>query len=139
MEYREFGSERIDEIVEIYRANGWTSYLGDRDRLVGAFDSSLYVLGAFEDGQLVGFVRCVGDGEFILYVQDLIVLPSHVRRGIGRELMRRVSERYPNVRQFLLITDEADEAANAFYRAIGMTRDLGGFPVNLYFRALKEN
>ena len=64
--YREFGAECPAEVQEIYAACGWTSYLGDEDKLRRALGQSLFLLGAFEDGTLVGFVRCVGDGEHIV-------------------------------------------------------------------------
>ena len=136
--YREFGAECLAEVQEIYAACGWTSYLGDEEKLRRALGRSLFLLGAFEDGALVGFVRCVGDGEHILYVQDLIVKPDMQRKGIGRELMRRTSERFSHVRQFLLITDAADAVSNAFYPAIGLKTTLGGYPCTAYFRDLPE-
>lgn len=136
--YREFGAECLAEVQEIYAACGWTSYLGDEDKLRRALGRSLFLLGAFEDGALVGFVRCVGDGEHIVYVQDLIVRPALQRRGIGRELMRQVSEHFAGVRQFLLITDAEDAVSNAFYRAIGLKTTLGGYPCTAYFRDLPE-
>ena len=134
MEYEEFGSEKIDEIYAIYEANEWESYLNDKERLKKAFEKSLYVLGAFDEGKLVGFVRCIGDEEYIVYVQDLIVLPEHRRQGIGRRLMEEVLKRYEKVRQFVLITDEDDEVSNAFYKAIGLSDTCNGYPVNHYFR-----
>ncbi|MBR4121968.1 MAG: GNAT family N-acetyltransferase, partial [Erysipelotrichaceae bacterium] len=100
IEYRTFGAEQAAAVREIYEANRWSSYLGDPGRIEKALAQSLYTLGAFDGGRLVGFVRCVGDTEFILYVQDVIVLPAYQRRGIGRELMRRTSEAFPAVRQF---------------------------------------
>ena len=138
IEYKEFGSELIDEVYRIYQESQWNEYLKDRDRLVRAFDRSQYILGAFDEGKLVGFVRCVGDSEFILYVQDLVVKPLYQRQGIGRELMRRTSEKYPDARQFLLITDENDEVSNAFYQSIGLTKDLGEYAISHYFRRLKK-
>ena len=134
IEYKRFCAERIDEVYEIYEANRWGSYLHDKEKLRRAFEQSLYILGAFENDRLVGFVRCVGDAEYIIYVQDLVLAPSYFRKGIGRELMKRASEAYPDVRQFVLITDRDDEGANAFYRAIGLSNDCNGFPVNTYFR-----
>ena len=138
IEYQEFGSERIEEVYKIYEENEWTSYLGDKDKLVRAFDRSLYILGAFDDNKLVGFVRCVGDDEYIVYVQDIVVLSAYHRKGIGRELMKRVSERYPLIHQFVLITDQDDEVSNAFYKAIGMSENCNGYPINHYFR-IKNN
>lgn len=134
IEYKEFRSELINEVYSIYEENQWKSYLGDKEKLSRAFEQSPYLLGAFEEGNLVGFVRCIGDSEYILYVQDLIVKPSYYRQGIGKALMARVAEKYSSVRQFVLITDEDDEASNAFYRAIGLVKSGSRFPVNLYFR-----
>ena len=128
--YREFGAECLAEVQEIYAACGWTSYLGDEDKLRRALERSLFLLG--------GVVRCVGDGEHILYVQDLIVRPALQRKGIGWALMRQVSERFAGVRQFLLITDAEDAVSNAFYRAIGLKTTLGGYPCTAYFRDLPE-
>ena len=134
IEYKSFGSERIEEIYKIYEENEWSSYLGDKEKLVHAFDNSLYILGAFDEDRLIGFVRCVGDDEYIVYVQDLVVLSAYHRKGIGRELMKRVSERYPSIHQFVLITDQDDEVSNAFYRSIGMSENCNGYPINHYFR-----
>lgn len=136
--YREFGAECLAEVREIYAACGWTNYLEDEETLRRALKQSLFLLGAFEDSALVGFVRCVGDGAYILYVQDLIVTPALQRKGIGRELMRQVSERFAGLRQFLLITDAEDAVSNAFYRAIGLKTTLGGYPCTAYFRNLPE-
>lgn len=118
--YKEFGTERINEVVKIYERAGWSAYLSDHEKLVRAFENSLYILGAFEETRLVGFIRCVGDGEHILYVQDLIVDVEFKRRGIGKALLQKVMERYADVRMFTLITDAGDEQANAFYQAVGM-------------------
>ena len=138
IEYRPFGAELTEEAALIYRKNGWESYLGDQEKLARAFRQSTWLLGAFDGDRLVGFARCVGDGEYILYVQDLIVLPAYQRQGVGRRLMELVSERFSGVRQFLLITDKDDETSNAFYRAIGMVPDCNGYPVNHYFRKASE-
>ncbi|MBR4421000.1 MAG: GNAT family N-acetyltransferase [Erysipelotrichaceae bacterium] len=132
--YRQFGIERIEEVYRIYEENGWTSYLGDKEKLIRAFERSSFLLGAFDEDRLIGFVRCVGDGEYIVHVQDLILLPTYRRQGIGRMLMKQTSDHFPAVRQFMLITDRDDETANAFYRAIGLTEDFNGYPINHYFR-----
>lgn len=137
IKYKEFGSERIEEVYEIYEENQWESYLGNKDKLTVAFKQSLFIFGAFENDKLVGFVRCIGDGEYILYVQDLIVKSSHHRKGIGRELMKQVFQKFSDVYQLVLITDRNDEIANTFYQSIGMITECNGYPVNHYFRKKK--
>lgn len=67
---------------------------------------------------MIGFIRCVGDGEHIVYVQDLIVDVEYKRRGIGRELMDKVMNKFINVHMLTLITDSADEISNSFYNAM---------------------
>ena len=118
--YREFGSELMERVEEIYQEEGWNAYLGDSGKLRRAFEKSIYVLGAFSGESLVGLARCVGDGEHVVLLQDLIVDRKHRRQGIGRELVRRVREKYDGVRMLLVVTDMEDEADNAFYRNMGM-------------------
>lgn len=73
----------------------------------------------------MGLARLVGDGLTIVYVQDTLINPADQRRGIGRELLRRLLEPYADVRQKVLITDDED-AQRAFYESMGFvdTRDL---------------
>lgn len=56
MNYKEFSSERIQEIQKIYASEGWSAYLNDEEKLKRAFLQSLYLYGAFDDNQLVGFI-----------------------------------------------------------------------------------
>lgn len=52
-----------------------------------ALAGSMFVASARCDGQLVGLVRLVGDGGYILHMADLEVHPDFQRKGIGRRLM----------------------------------------------------
>lgn len=132
--YRPFRSEYIDQVCAVYQENGWTNYLDNRTKLIRAFRQSLYIVGAFCDDELVGFIRCVGDGEYILYIQDLIIRPAYHRQGIGTALIRQLFTHYPDIRQSLLVTDTNDSVSNAFYASIGMSTNCNGYPVTHYFR-----
>lgn len=116
---RSFGCERIEEVKEIYREAGWHAYLMDGNKLARAFGNSLYLFGAFEGDHLVGFIRCVGDSEHILLIQDVIVRLSHRRQKIGSALVKHVLEKYSHVRMISLYTDAEDEADNRFYQSLG--------------------
>ena len=70
MNYEIFGPERLEAVRAIYEEAGWYAYFGNDEALHRAFEQSLYVLGAFEGDELIGFVRCVGDGEHVVIVQD---------------------------------------------------------------------
>lgn len=135
MDYKCFGAERLMEVRVLYEESGWRAYLGDDEKLRRTLENSLYMLGAFEGETLAGFVRCVGDGEHIVYVQDLLVCEDCRRRGIGRELMQRVFAEFAHVRMITLMTDAGDERANAFYRSIGMRPyESGGLAGYFFYR-----
>ena len=112
-------SGRENEMLRLYEAVGWTAYLSQPERIKPAFDHSLCVLELCdEQDRLMGFVRAVGDGETILYIQDLIVDPSIQNQGWGTLLLKTMSDRYPQVRQKILLSDDVAETLS-FYRRLG--------------------
>lgn len=110
------------EILPLYESVGWTNYTARPAMLRAAYEASLYTLAAYDNDQLVGIVRCVGDGASIVFVQDLLVLPDYQRRGIGTLLLRSVMERYADVYQMELLTDDTPKTV-AFYESLGFRRD----------------
>ena len=112
---------RFNEILSLYEAVGWTNYTARPERLLAGYMGSLAAWGAFAREKLVGVVRVVGDGATIVFVQDLVVAPSHQRRGIGSQLMCAVSERFSDVYQMELLTDDGSGAC-ALYERLGFVR-----------------
>ena len=55
-----------------------------------ALGNSWYILSAYDEGKLVGFGRVMCDGSLHAMIFDLIVHPSHQRRGIGSEIFSRI-------------------------------------------------
>ena len=126
MTIKEYDHFQLDEIVNLYESVGWTSYLERVDTLREAYANSLCVLGAYDSENLVGILRAVGDGKTIVFIQDILVLPEYQRQGIGSKLLQAVMERYQDVYQMELLTDNT-EKTKAFYRSAGFTAsdDLG--------------
>lgn len=120
MEIKSYTNFHLEEIVNLYRSVGWTNYLDRVDILERAFAHSLCVLGAYDGDSLVGFIRAVGDGQTIVFVQDIIVLPEYQRWGIGTQLLQAILDKYQNVYQLELLTDNT-EKTKAFYRSLGLT------------------
>lgn len=120
--YKEFDSKLIESVKEILKKESWIAYLQDDEKLIRAFDNSLYILGAFDDNKLVGFVRCVGDGEHVLLVQDIIVDKDYQQRGIGTHLFKEIMQKYADVRMFFVLTDIEDEVNNKFYPSFGLKK-----------------
>lgn len=109
------------QVLDLYDSVGWSRYTRDPDGLERALANSGFVLEAWEESELVGLVRCLSDGDTILYLQDILVRPSHHRRGIGKSLVREAISQYPDrIRQIVLITDD-EPAQRAFYESLGFT------------------
>ena len=98
MEIKEYTEFKADEILQLYTQVGWTAYTEDMPALERGYKNSLLILAAYENGELLGIVRVVGDGTTIVLVQDILVYPARQRQGIGTALLKAVLERYKNVR-----------------------------------------
>ena len=114
-EYTEF---KKDEIWQLYTQVGWTVYTENMTALERGYKNSLLVLAAYENEELLGIVRVVGDGATIILVQDILVYPQKQRQGIGTSLLKAVLERYADVRQIQLVTDNTPKTV-AFYQSLG--------------------
>ena len=108
---------RREQLLELYTDAGWIAYTSDPDRLERAVRQSQAVYPAWDGSRLAGLLRAVGDGETILYVQDLLVHTRYRRQGIGRALLERVRADFAHVRQKVLLTDAGDSQAVVFYRS----------------------
>ena len=69
------------------RAVGWKT-IEERQAQAG-IQHARYLLTAVEAGETVGMLRVIGDGGYIFYIADVIVLPAFQGHGIGRALVER--------------------------------------------------
>ncbi len=120
MEIKEYKNYQEDEILRLYTEVGWTAYTENPQVLEQAYKNSLVVLAAFEDDELLGIIRVVGDGVTIVFVQDILVFPNFQRKGIGTALLKYVLDRYSEVRQVELMTDNTPKTI-AFYKSLGFS------------------
>jgi len=107
-----------NDLKALYEDVEWYAYTKDLDQLQQALLNSIFVLSAWENDQLIGLTRVVGDGLTIIYIQDILVLNSHQNRGIATNMMNHVLEKYKDVRQKVLLTEEAPDVRH-FYEKNG--------------------
>lgn len=118
MEIKEYRTYNEAEILSLYASVGWTAYTDHPDVLRKGFENSMLTLSAYEEDQLLGIIRTVGDGHTIVFVQDILVFPEHQRKGIGSALLQAILDRYSHVRQIVLATDNTSKTI-AFYKSRG--------------------
>jgi len=116
--YKEGHCIDMKQLENLYLKNEWFLYTKDIDKLNRSIQGSLYVKTAWDNNQLVGLIRVVGDGESIVYIQDILVRPEYQRQGIGTVLMNDVLERFKECRQKTLLTGQSDKQ-DRFYRSLG--------------------
>ncbi len=83
--------------------------LDESDEIVLAFDD--------ESRRVVGFVTAITDGVLSAYIPFLEVLPEFQRRGVGRELVRRMLDRLSGLYMVDLV---CDAQLQPFYESLGM-------------------
>jgi len=118
MEIREYTTYNEKEILPLYASVGWSAYTEHPDVLQNGFENSLLTLAAYENGQLIGIIRTVGDGHTIIFVQDILVHPEYQRKKIGSALLKAILDKFCHVRQIELATDDTP-ATIAFYKSMG--------------------
>ncbi|MBZ1353044.1 GNAT family N-acetyltransferase [Streptococcus sp. LPB0406] len=111
-------SVSLDDVLHLYQAVGWTNYTNQPQMLAQALTHSLAIYLARDGEKIVGLVRLIGDGFSSVFVQDLIVLPSYQRQGIGSTLMKQALSDYKDTYQIQLATEESEKTLG-FYRSLG--------------------
>ena len=111
-------SVSLDDVLHLYQAVGWTNYTNQPQMLAQALTHSLAIYLARDGEKIVGLVRLIGDGFSSVFVQDLIVLPSYQRQGIGSTLMKQALADYKDAYQVQLATEESEKTLG-FYRSLG--------------------
>lgn len=109
---------KLEDVLHLYQAVGWTNYTHQPEMLEQALSHSLVIYLALDGDAVVGLIRLVGDGFSSVFVQDLIVLPSYQRQGIGSSLMKEALKDYKDVYQVQLATEQTEKNVG-FYRSMG--------------------
>lgn len=108
----------IDAIHGVLTETYWSPGIA-REAVARAAENSICAIARNDDGALIGFARVVTDRTTFAWLCDVIVLPAHQGRGIGRNLVRAL-QAHPelsNLRRWLLGTRDA----HGVYEKLGFT------------------
>ena len=87
-----------EQLEKLFISAGWSDSKPTHDNswFKIPFTNSTLVISAWENDCLIGVVRVLSDtfGRSVIY--DLVVLPEYQNKGIGKELVRRCIEHFPN-------------------------------------------
>jgi len=122
----------FEEIVELYKSAGWWKDAPEARSIISAMirGSFRFMVARLPEGRIVGMARVISDGYSDAYIQDVVVLQSYRKQGIGRELIRRLTE-YCVDRKISWIGLVAEPGTREFYEELGYG-PLAGYQPMLY-------
>ena len=106
------------EVIEIYKANGWSS-AEKPEQLIPALKNSDSIVTARMSGKLVGIGNALSDGYLVVYYPHMLVHPEHQGKGIGRAMMECLQQKYASFHQQIIV---ADGKTIEFYKSLGFKR-----------------
>ena len=102
IKYRDIKDFSETDLKNLFLSVNWSS--GNYpEKLVVAMKNSGAVFTAWDGEQLVGLINALDDGSMTAYVHYLLINPSYQGRGIGRELVRLITEKYKDYLRIVLI------------------------------------
>jgi len=117
-----------DEVIDIYKANKWSS--ADKPKeLLAALNNSHTLVTARIEGKLVGIANAISDGYLVVYYPHMLVHPDYQKNGIGQKMMEAMQTIYGGFHQQMLT---ADEEAVKFYQSLGFERAGKTVPMWIY-------
>ncbi len=118
----------INQIVELYSANNWSS--ADKPtELKNALLNSHSLISAWDKDKLVGLGNAISDGFLVVYYPHLLVHPQYHGLGIGRLIVDKFQEKYKDFHMQMLTAD--GEAIN-FYKKVGFKKAGKTMPMWIY-------
>lgn len=104
----------------LYDSVGWGHY--DKDITKIALENTVYSVSIYEDNNIIGYGRIIGDKVIFLYIQDIMVKKEYQNKKIGTKIMNLLLDKVleykkinPNLRVYL----GASKGKEKFYEKFG--------------------
>lgn len=113
-------SDQIRQITAIYRLAGWWAedIPDDPSHVRQIIAGSHCFIVATEENKIIGMGRAISDKAGDAYIQDLTVMDSYRRKGVGTEILKRLVARLEDdsIKWIALI---AERNSHDFYTSYG--------------------
>jgi len=120
-QYKDIKNFQSKELEELFLSVKWIS--GNYpDKLVVAMERSDTVFSTWDKEKLIGLINALDDGCMTVYIHFLLVHPEYQGKGIGKELLGMVNNKYKDYLRVVLI---ADEEETGFYQSNGFELAVG--------------
>ncbi|MCC4723245.1 GNAT family N-acetyltransferase [Salinicoccus sp. RF5] len=127
-----------DDIEQLYRSKGHTSYDKRMDALFEAVMASDYLVTAWDSGQLIGLIRSSGDLMFTQYVADFVIHPDHQSKGVASKLMDAYLEAADDVEKVYLMMQGPTSAFTRNWLIHKGFETRGSDPSSIYLKTKRK-
>jgi aralkylamine N-acetyltransferase len=120
IEFEAISAAPLDEIVELYQSAGWWQESPQARSIIPAMirGSLCFMVARSLEGRIIGMARVISDGYSDAYIQDVVVLNAYRRQGIGRELVKRLTQ-FCVARKIAWIGLVAEPGTQGIYEELG--------------------
>ena len=115
IQYKNTKTLNETDLQKLFLSVNWSSGHYPQ-KLALAMKNSGTVFTAWADTQLVGLINALDDGAMTAYVHYLLVNPAYQGKGIGKELVRLLTEKYKDYLRIVLV---AYDKEIDFYKKCG--------------------
>jgi predicted N-acetyltransferase YhbS len=122
--YEESKTISAEKLADVFKKSGIRRPVEDLPRLQKMIDQADITISAWDGGTLVGIARAITDFSYCCYLSDLAVDRDYQKKGIGKELVRRVHEQLGDDISLLLL---ASPIAMEYYPKIGFQKIENGY------------
>ena len=130
--------ENIDNVEEynyLFDIVGWGSY--PKEISEKALSNNIYSVSIYDNDNIIGYGRLIGDGIIFLYIHDVMVKPEYQGQGIGKTIMQKLLSKVEELRKEnpdLLLYLGASKGKEDFYRKCGfITREEAGLGAGMIY------
>ena len=90
--------KNIEEFNFLYDNVGWGCY-DDKVSEV-ALDNTLYSVSVYDNDEIIGYGRLIGDGACFIYIHDIMVRVDYQGKKIGTLIMNKLMDKVKSYKKF---------------------------------------
>ena len=88
----------VEEFNFLYDNVGWGCY--DDEVSEVALDNTLYSVSVYDNDEIIGYGRLIGDGACFIYIHDIMVRVDYQGKKIGTLIMNKLMDKVKSYKKF---------------------------------------
>lgn len=117
----------VEEYQQLRATTGW--YMLPDELVNKALQNDLFSICIYDQDQLIGMGRVIGDNALYYYIQDVVVTPEYQGKGVGKLIMTAIEQYLDSqAAHHAFIALMSAEGVAGFYKSFGYGERAPGKP-----------